>query len=278
VKHEDVVEAVAGWFKTNKDVVLISKTYGKGFPNPDVRAQYRGGEICVAECKGSGASGREYATGMGQCIAYLTFAEFAYLALPRKELQEYQRYFWVNEIGLLSVKDDFNVRVVRPAQKSKVLTTKEEPRVRGYGYYRDLRPPEIHMILKAIQTKRVTQKKLDVKQIEEAMWKQVLKIRNIKSQRQRNAWILNMKLLLRDLQLINLNDYSLTDEGFRLLQLGGAPKQRTILKRVSKMFFNKCQFFRNNYTNSKFLTMNTLVSVQFLSLKSTSQEKLLKKN
>lgn len=236
MEQEDVVEAVAGWFKTDKDVVLITKAYGKGFPNPDVRAQYKGGETCVAECKGSGAGGREYTTGLGQCVAYLTFAEFAYLALPERELQEYQRYFWVKEVGLLSVKDDFNVLVVRRAQKSEVLTMKEEPRVRGYGYYRDLRPLEIHAILRAIQSERMTRKELDIKQIEGAMWQQVMKMRDIRSQKQRNAWILNMKLLLRDLQAVNLNDYSLTDNGFRLLQLGDLPNKEPYLNELARCF------------------------------------------
>jgi len=236
LKHEDVIEAVANWFKADRDVTLIAKGYGKGFPNPDVRVQYRQGEIAFAECKPSDAGGREYVTGLGQCIAYLTFAEFAYLALPQRELQQYQRYLWVNEVGLLSVKDDFNVHVVRPAQKSKVLITKEEPRVRGYGYYRDLRPLEIHAILWAVQSERMKQKELDIKQIEEAMWKQVLKMRNIRSQKQRNAWVLNMKLLLRDLQLVNLNDYSLTEDGFRLLQLGDLPNKEPYLNELARCF------------------------------------------
>jgi hypothetical protein len=236
MKHEDIIEAVANWFKADRDVTLIAKGYGKGFPNPDIRAEYRNGEIAFVECKPSDAGGREYVTGLGQCIAYLTFAEFAYLALPEKELQQYQRYLWIEDVGLLSVKEDFNVLVARPAQKSKVLTTKEEPRMRGYGYYRDLKPFEIYKILRAVQSERLRQKEVDIKQIEEAMWEEVQKMRAIKSQKQRSAWILNIKLLLRDLQLINLNDYSLTEDGFRLLQLGDLPNKEPYLKELARCF------------------------------------------
>jgi hypothetical protein len=157
-------------------------------------------------------------------------------------MQQHLKYLWVNDIGLLSVKDNFNVQVIRHAQKSKVLTVKEEPRVRGYGYYRDLRPLEIYAILTAIQAQRVRQRKIDVRKIEDAMWKQVLKMRKIKSQKQKNAWVLNIKLLLRDLQLVNLNDYSLSEDGFRLLQLGRLPNKEPYLNELARCFLLRANY------------------------------------
>jgi len=242
MEHDDVVEAVANWFKADRDVVLITKGYGKGFPSPDVMAQYRQGKTALTECKPSDAGGREYVTGVGQCIAYLLFADFSYLALPDKELKEFQKYFWIEEIGLLSVQDDLKVRVVRQAQASRVVTAKIEPRVRGYGYYRDLRPLEIHFILRAIQYERMKQKKLDTGKIEDAMWREVLRMREIQSQRQRNAWILNMKLLLRDLQLVNLDDYSLTEDGSRLLQLGNLSNKEPYMNELAQCFLINANF------------------------------------
>ncbi|MEM4733595.1 MAG: hypothetical protein QXD70_03600, partial [Candidatus Bathyarchaeia archaeon] len=202
MEHEDVVEAVADWFKADRDVVLITKGYGRGFPSPDVMVQYRQGKIALVECKPSDAGGREYMTGLGQSLAYLLFADFSYLAMPEKELNTFQRYFWIKEIGLLSVKENLRVQLVRQAIESKVILRREEPRIRGYGYYRDLRPMEIYQILRAIQTEKTRQAHLNKDRIENAIWREILRTREIRSQRQRNAWILNIKLLLRDLQLV----------------------------------------------------------------------------
>jgi len=236
LEHEEVVDAVTNWFKANRDVVLVTKGYGRGFPNPDVTVQFRQDKIAFVECKPSDASGREYMTGLGQSIAYLIYADFSYLAMPEKELNVYQKYFWVNEIGLLSVKENLEVQLIRPPIESKVILKREEPRVRGYGYYRDLRPLEIYEILKAIQVEKTRQRRLDKDGIEEAIWRRILEMRNIQSQRQRNAWILNIKLLLRDLQLVNLDDYSLTEYGFRLLQLGALPDQKPYLDELARCF------------------------------------------
>lgn len=236
MEHHEVVEAVASWFKANKDVVLVTKGYGRGFPSPDVTAQFRQGKIALVECKPSNASGREYMTGLGQSLAYLIFADFSYLAMPEKELNAYQKYFWIREIGLLSVKENLEVQLFRQAVESKVILKREEPRVRGYGYYRDLRPLEIHAILRAIQTERNKQLRLDKNKIENAIWREVLKLRKIQSQKQKNAWILNIKLLLRDLQLINLDDYSLTEDGFRLLQLGTLTDKKPYIDELTRCF------------------------------------------
>lgn len=236
MEHEDVVEAVADWFKADREVVLITKGYGRGFPSPDVMVQYRQGKIALVECKPSDAGGREYMTGLGQSLAYLLFADFSYLAMPEKELNTFQKYFWVQEIGLLSVKENLRVQLVRPAIESKVILKREEPRIRGYGYYRDLRPMEIYQILRAIQTEKTRQTHFNKDRIENAIWREVLRAREIQSQRQRNAWILNIKLLLRDLQLVNLDDYSLTEDGFRLLQLGALPDKKPYLDELARCF------------------------------------------
>lgn len=236
MEHEDVVEAVSDWFKADKNVVLISKGYGRGFPSPDVMVQYKQGKVALVECKPSDAGGREYITGLGQSLAYLLFADYSYLALPEKEMNTFQKYFWIKEIGLLSVKENLRVQLVRQALESKVILKREEPRIRGYGYYRDLRPIEIHSILRAIQTERNKQTRFNRDKIENAIWREVLKMRKIRSQKQKNAWILNIKLLLRDLQLVNLDDYSLTEDGFRLLQLGTLPDKRPYFDELARCF------------------------------------------
>jgi len=241
MNHDDVIQAVAEWFRADAKVTLVTKTYGRGFPNPDVSVQYTPDKVAYVECKPSEAEGREYLTGLGQCVAYLLFSDFSYLALPEKEMREYQKYFWVKDIGLLSVKDNFSVNRVRQALESSVVTAKER-RERGYGYYRDLKPLEIHSLLKAIQSKRISQHKLDVKKIEDVMWQQVCKMRNIQSQTQKSAWVLNMRLLLRDLQLINPQDYSLTEDGFRLLQLGDLSDKQPYMNELARSFLINANF------------------------------------
>lgn len=233
--HDDVVEAVANWLKANKDITLVGKTRGRGFPSPDIYATYRDGKVCSVECKPSDAGGREYATGFGQCIAYLTFSDYSYLALPKTEMDYYERYFWVEDVGLLSVEDIKTVKVVRLAKPSRVQKVKEEPKTRGYGYYRDLRPLEIHAILKRIHETRL--RTSDAQEIKDAVWREVKNLRQgIQSERQKNSWILNIRLLLRDLQLINPEDYSLTDEGFRLLQLGQIPYSQPYMDELARCF------------------------------------------
>jgi hypothetical protein len=236
MEHQDVVEAVADWFKADRDVVLITKGYGRGFPSPDVMVQYRQGKMALVECKPSNAGGREYMTGLGQSLAYLLFADFSYLAMPEKELNIYQKYFWIKEIGLFSVRENLEVQLIRQALESKVILKREEPRIRGYGYYRDLRPLEIYAILRAIQKEKNRQTRFDKDKTENAIWREILKTREIRSQRQRNAWILNIKLLLRDLQLLNLDDYSLTEDGFRLLQLGALPDKKPYFDELARCF------------------------------------------
>ena len=236
MKHDDVVGACANWFKSDAHATLISKGYGRAFPNPDVRIQYQNNSIAFVECKPSDAGGREYLTGLGQSLAYLTFGDFSYLALPEKEMTEYERYFWIETVGLLSVKDDMSVQLRREALQSEALVTREEPRARGYGYYRDLRPLEIHAVLKAIERIRARRRRPNIQQIKDAMWQQVCRMRDIQSQKQKNSWILNMSLLLRDLQVVNPHDYSLTEDGFRLRQLGELQDKQPLLHELAKLF------------------------------------------
>ena len=236
MKHDDVVEACANWFKSDSRATLISKGYGRAFPNPDVRIQYQDNKIAFVECKPSDAGGREYLTGLGQSLAYLTFVDFSYLALPEKEMNEFEQFFWIETVGLLSVRDNMTVQLQREALQSEALVAREEARVRGYGYYRDLRPLEVHAVLKAIERARARRRRPNVDQIKDAMWQQVCRMRDIQSQRQKNSWILNMSLLLRDLQVINPHDYSLTEDGFRLRQLGELRDKQPFLNELAKLF------------------------------------------
>jgi hypothetical protein len=236
MEHDEVIEACANWFKANSQVVLISKGYGKGFPNPDVRAQYQNDKVAFVECKPSDAGGREYLTGLGQSLAYLTLADFSYLALPEKEMEEFERYFWIDSIGLLSVEDNLRIQLRRNAQQSQVLVSRERPRERGYGYYRDLRPLEIHSVLKSIERGRVRHRRPNIQQIKNAIWQQICRMRNIRSQRQRNSFILNTHLLLRDLQVINPDDYSLTSDGIKILQLGERRDKQPFLNELARLF------------------------------------------
>ncbi|MCL6578764.1 MAG: hypothetical protein K6T73_05175 [Candidatus Bathyarchaeota archaeon] len=190
MEHDEVIEACADWFKSNSQVILISKGYGRGFPNPDVRVQYQNDKVAFVECKPSDANGREYLTGLGQAAAYLTLADFSYLAVPQKEMREFERYFWIQNIGLLSVRDDMTIQLIREASQSDVLVSKERPRERGYGYYRDLRPLEIHAILKTIERTRARQTRPNVQQIKDAIWQQICRMREIQSQRQKSSFII----------------------------------------------------------------------------------------
>jgi len=228
--HDDVVKIVANWFKSRSDIVLVGKSYGRTFPKPDVYAMDKNRKIYSVECKPSDANVREYITGLGQSVAYLIHSDYSYLALPEPEMNRYKRYFLSEDIGLISVVED-GVHVIREAKPSKFKKLEEEPRTRGYGYYRDLTPFEIYEILKVIHSKKL--ENLNLQEIKDAIWKKITDNRNIKSQKQKDSWILNIKLLLRDLHLINPDDYSLTEEGFRLLRLG---ESKSFMDELTKCF------------------------------------------
>jgi len=233
MEHSEVVEIVSGWFKSDPNVILVRKGSGE-FPDPDIEVQFKNATIGFVECKPSNAKGREYLTGFGQAIAYATLSHYSFLALPEKEMNEFKKYFWVDSVGLLSVSPSGNVKLVRKPAKHKPLLLYEK-RTRAYGYYRDLHPEEIHKILEAISyAKNETARKNKI-------WSTICRIRKIKSQRQKNAWILNIKLLLRDLGLTNY-DLSLTDKGFFLLQLGRLKNKKPYLTELTK-----CFLFNANY-------------------------------
>lgn len=278
MEHEQVVGACADWFKSDPNVTLISKGYGGVFPNPDVRVQFQNKNVAFVECKPSDAGGREYLTGLGQALAYLTLGDFSYLALPEKEMNEHKQYFWFETIGLLSVKDNLDVQVYREASKSNALVKREQPRVRGYGYYRDLRPLEIHAVLKSIERARASRVKPKVQQIKDAIWQRICKIREIHSEKQKKSWILNISLLLRDLQLVNPNDYSLTEDGFKLSQLGELRDKQPFLNKLAKMFLINANYLDIvtiiQNLNDKYNGFNTVDEFKKLLVKEMTDQKL----
>lgn len=235
--HEQVVENVSNWFKTNPKVNLISKGLG-GFPNPDLRVQFKDGCLVLVECKPSNADGREYLTGYGQALAYLVYSDFSYLAIPKIEMEMFKKYFWFDSLGLLSI-EDYKVNELREPKKSKVIIFKEKPRVRGYAYYRDLRPDEIYKLLNIIQItnyKRGYKEESDrISKVRDNMWKQVTRMRDISSEKQKDAWLLNITLLLRDLNLIT-SDCHLTNDGVSLLKTGNISLGEPYMNKLAKQF------------------------------------------
>lgn len=235
--HEQVIESVLNWFKTKPQVNLISKGLGE-FPNPDLRVQFKDGSLALVECKPSNAEGREYLTGYGQALAYLVYSDFSYLAIPQLEMERFKKYFWFDSLGLLSIVQD-NVNLLREPKKSKVIISKEKPRVRGYAYYRDLRPNEICELLKTIQItnfrRRYKKESERTDRVRDDMWKQVTRMRNISSERQKDSWLLNMTLLFRDLNLIT-SDYYLTNDGISLFKIGEISLGEPYINKLAKQF------------------------------------------
>jgi len=222
--HSEVVESVIKWFKELEDVILVSKGLGY-FPNPDVIALKLEDEerrTVFVECKPSNASFREYLTGLGQALAYMVHADYSYLALPKREMEIFRKYFWIEDVGLLEVIDVGKVEVIREAKRSKVKAREVERIERGYGYLRDLKPEEIGEILKTIGETEILH---GAEEIPNRIWDKVRGLRNIRSERQRNAWILNIKLALRDLGLIDPASFTLTYEGEKLLKYYNSSKE-----------------------------------------------------
>jgi hypothetical protein len=227
MEHEEVVEAVVEWFKRQPHIILVKKGRGE-FPDPDVFAQDKKSKITFVECKPSGSSGREYLTGLGQAIAYTTLSNFSFLAIPQKEMVEYRKYFVVETIGLLSVTESGDVTIVKKAREGKPKF--KSIRDRSYGYYRDLKSEEIYEILKTIYSAQGMEDR-----IKDSIWKTLCKMRELKSERQKTGWLLNVKLLLRDLGLIN-EDMSLTKNGLTLLQLGASKNKDLYIKELTRCF------------------------------------------
>ncbi|MEM4713834.1 MAG: hypothetical protein QXQ61_04710, partial [Candidatus Bathyarchaeia archaeon] len=57
-----------------------------------------------------------------------------------------------------------------------------------------------------------------------------------RSQTPTHAWLPNLQLLPRHIQLLNIDDYSLTEDGFRLLQLGALPDKKPYLDELARCF------------------------------------------
>jgi len=70
--------------------------------------------------------------------------------------------------------------------------------------------------------------------IRDSVWGALKQHRNVQSEKQKNAWLLNVYLLLRDLSLIN-SDWSLTRSGISLLQFGRSNKE-LYMKELTKCF------------------------------------------
>jgi len=235
--HENVVESVANWFKLNPKVNLVSKGLGD-FPNPDLRVQFKDGSLALVECKPSNAVGREYLTGYGQALAYLVYSDFSYLAIPKIEMDMFKKYFWYGSLGLVSVIDN-KIDLLRKAEKSKVTISKEKPRVRGYAYYRDLRPSEIFYLLDTIQVANYSKKYKTAQEridsVRDKIWDGIKSIRDIGSEIQKNSQLLNIKLLFRDIGLIT-EDYFLTNDGTSLLKIGSTTLDEPYLNKLAKQF------------------------------------------
>ncbi len=269
MKHEEVVEVVAEWFKSNPKVILVGKCSGD-FPEPDIYAQFKDNSIGFVECKPSDVGGREYLTGFGQAIAYATLSNYSFLAIPEKEMKKYKKYFWVELIGLLAVRENGIVKVIRKAKKIE-LKSVHERRTRAYGYYRDLHPYEIHQILESItHSKNESSRKKEI-------WKTICKLRNIKSMKQRNAWILNVKLLLRDLGLVNY-DLSLTEKGFYLLQVGRSRNKKLYLSELTRCFLINANYLELlaliQRLNDIYTAFSTVKKFKMLLAKEILKEKL----
>jgi hypothetical protein len=225
MEHDEVIQIVSEWFRSQRNVILVRKGRGE-FPEPDVHIQYNNKKIAFVECKPSDADGREYLTGLGQAVAYTTLANFSYLAIPEKEMNMFKKFFVVDEIGLMSVIEAGDVKVIQKPRESR--PSKIETRERSYGYYRDLKPLEIYEVLKTIS------KQDRANHIRDSIWNVLKQHRDLQSEKQKDAWLLNTYLLLRDLGLIN-SDWGLTRTGVTLLQFGHSNKELYV-KELTRCF------------------------------------------
>jgi integrase len=212
--HREVIQIVSNWFKRKKEVDLVTRLVRWPFPSPDIFIITKNNESISVECKPSGQSGREYITGLGQAISYFTIADFSYLSLPAKELQNYKKFFIIPEVGLLSVFSNF-VKEERKPKKIKIKKIEVEYPKRGYAYYRDLNPEEIYKILSCIKSNSGKEPII----IKQKIWETIKRIRKgLKSQKQKMGWLINIQLFLRDLNLINIEDYTLKNNAEVLLE------------------------------------------------------------
>ncbi|MCX7908594.1 MAG: hypothetical protein N2560_03640 [Ignavibacteria bacterium] len=233
--HFEVVQTVSNWFKIKPEVEIVSR-YSFSFPVPDITVQFVDGTIALIECKPSHASRREYLTGLGQAIAFCRHSEKSYLALPKKEFLELEKWLWPEYVGILAV-DYQNVEVIRePIFQPQILVEKENIK-RGYAYYRDLKINEIYFILKElVNSSENFTKKQDLDNI---LWTSLTKIRKWKSSKQSN--ILNTKLLIRDLKLFDFSLNRVSNLGKELLSINSEDFEKL------KEFFRKLFLLEGNY-------------------------------
>jgi hypothetical protein len=231
--HNEVIQVVSSWFKQKNEVELVSR-YSPGFPEPDIFVQFRNKKTAQIECKPSGAIGREYLTGLGQAISYFTQADLSYLAIPKNEMEALKQFFWVENVGLLSIGEGkvYEIRKPEPPAniKKKISIVK-----RGYAYYRDYTPKEIYILLKSIEDSRVSSG-FNKDSIRESIWNTLIRIRNINSSKSKSSYLTNISILLRDLKLINNSDYSILPNGSELLVIGAKEDWLSLDKLVAKLF------------------------------------------
>ena len=213
--HNNVIQSVSSWFKNKNEVKVVSK-FSYDFPAPDIQIELNDGKTIQIECKPSGAIKREYLTGFGQAIAYCTQADYSYLAIPSYELNDVKSFFWVDTIGLLSVDYNSVTELREPKITSEKIRIEKKEIKRGYAYYRDLHSKEIYYLIKAIETAKIS--KLNEINYHNILWDEIKKHRQWSSAKSSN--IANMKILLRDLKLINSSDFSLLPNAEELIKLG----------------------------------------------------------
>lgn len=212
--HDNVIQVVSSWFKQRNDVNLVSR-FSYDFPSPDVQIELKNKKRICVECKPSNAVKREYLTGLGQAVAYLKIADLSYLALPEKEMSEMKEYFWLDFIGLLAV-DNSSIKEIRQPKIANIQQIEKSEIKRAYAYYRDLTPNDIYYILKTIQSFQL--KNACIKEIREGMWKSITSTREWN--KSKSSHLANISLFLRDMKLINLNDYKLQKNADELLLYG----------------------------------------------------------
>ncbi|MBS4027276.1 MAG: hypothetical protein KGZ58_01455 [Ignavibacteriales bacterium] len=213
--HSEVIQIVASWFKQKNEVELVSR-FSPGFPEPDVFIQFKNKKTANIECKPSNAIGREYLTGFGQAISYFTQSDLSYLAIPKDELEKFKHYFWVDNVGLLSVSES-SVSEIRKSKSPQITQTRKVEIKRGYAYYRDLQPNEIYNILKRIEDLN-NQKEINKTNFHAAILEAISITRRWEKSLKSN--LANVSLLLRDLKVVNIYDYSLMENGKELVSLG----------------------------------------------------------
>jgi len=222
--HDQVVEKVFNYFRSLEKSKIVRKNFG-GYLKPDIYMVDENKKIHSVECKGSSDDKREYITGIGQAVAYLSFSNYSYLAIPYEKLEEVENFLTIKDIGLIAVSDSVEIK---RKPKFRNLSSKLERLERGYAYYRDIRPNEIKEILEIIRRNS----HLSKQELENKIWNYLQRVRNIRTSRK--SWILNISLLLRDLNIVDSN-FKLTKEGYDL----SLYDDNTFKNKIKSLFLNE---------------------------------------